>query len=111
MCCTTKAEAVALHVLLGGDSDDSSRRSMNKLRQSCASYAVQGFWTVFNGYGLRDSKWSPFMKESWDKNLGISADLIVAQAVHHYIFLKILTEMPLCSIEVLWMTKMLLIPV
>ncbi|KAH0921544.1 hypothetical protein HID58_021562 [Brassica napus] len=25
MCCTTKAEAVALHVLLGGDSDDSSR--------------------------------------------------------------------------------------
>ncbi|KAH0912147.1 hypothetical protein HID58_035468 [Brassica napus] len=87
------------------------RRSMNKLRQSCASYAVQGFWTVFNGYGLRDSKWSPFMKESWDKNLGISADLIVAQAVHHYIFLKILTEMPLCSIEVLWMTKMLLIPV
>ncbi|KAJ4895087.1 Uncharacterized protein Rs2_21881 [Raphanus sativus] len=53
--------------------------------QSCASYAVQGIGTVFNGYGLRDSKWSPFMKESWDNNLGISADLIAAQAVHHYI--------------------------
>ncbi|CAF2135816.1 unnamed protein product [Brassica napus] len=55
------------------------------------SYTVQGLWTVLNGYGLRDSKWSPFMKESWDNNLGISADLIVAQAVHHYIFLKIRT--------------------
>lgn len=40
---------------------------------------------MFNGYGLGDSKWSPFMKESWDNNLGISADLIAAQAVHHYI--------------------------
>ncbi|KAG2240836.1 hypothetical protein Bca52824_097055 [Brassica carinata] len=80
------AEAVALHVLLGEDSDDSSRvmlgqekgcfkmdlfRGENYVpRQSCASYAVQGI-----------GNWSPFMRESWDSNMGVSADLIAAQAV------------------------------
>ncbi|KAL0727028.1 hypothetical protein Bca4012_023121 [Brassica carinata] len=92
------AEAVALHVLLGEDSDDSSRVMLGQEerfnmdlfrgektnyvpRQSCASYAVQGIGFVPNGYGLGDSNWSPFMSESWDNNLGISADLIAAQAV------------------------------
>ncbi|CAN6922384.1 unnamed protein product, partial [Brassica oleracea] len=91
------AEAVALHVLLGEDSDDSSRvmlgqekgcfkmdlfRGENYVpRQSCASYAVQGIGFVSNGYGLGESNWSPFMRESWDSNMGVSADLIAAQAV------------------------------
>lgn len=95
------AEAAALHVLLGEDSDDSSSRVMlgqekacfkmdHLFRgenyvplQSCASYAVQGIGFVSNGYGLGDSSsWSPFMRESWDSNMGISADdLIAAQAV------------------------------
>ncbi|CAN7109814.1 unnamed protein product, partial [Brassica rapa subsp. narinosa] len=93
------AEAVALHVLLGEDSDDSSRvmlgqekgcfkmdlftgeRTNYVPRQSCASYAVQGIGFVSNGYGLGDSNWSPFMRESWDSNMGVSADLIAAQAV------------------------------
>ncbi|CAH8337143.1 unnamed protein product [Eruca vesicaria subsp. sativa] len=92
------AEAVALHVLLGEDSDDSSPvmrgqekgfkmdlfRGENYVpRQSCASYSVQGIGFVSNGYGLGDSNWSPFMRESCDNNnnMGISADLIAAQAV------------------------------
>ena len=93
------AEAVALHVLLGEDSDDSSRVMLGQAkgcfkmdlftgertnyvpRQSCASYAVQGIGFVSNGYGLGDSNWSPFMRESWDSNMGASADLIAAQAV------------------------------
>ncbi|KAF8114038.1 hypothetical protein N665_0043s0106 [Sinapis alba] len=93
------AEAVALHVLLGEDSDDSSRVMLGQEkgfkmdlfrgdktnyvpRQSCASYAVQGIGFVPNGgYGLGESNWSPFMRESWDNNMGISADLIAAQAV------------------------------
>lgn len=94
------AEAVALHVLLGEDSDDSSRvkigqgkgfkmdlfrdeRSNLVPRQSCASYAVQGIGFVSNGYGygLEDSHWSPFTRDAWDNNMGISADLIAAQAV------------------------------
>ncbi|VVA92653.1 unnamed protein product [Arabis nemorensis] len=97
------AEAVALHVLLGEDSDDSSRvvilgeekglkmdlfrgeRTNYAPRQSCASYAVQGIGFVSNGYGLGDSYWSipykPFARDAWDNNMGISADLIAAQAV------------------------------
>ncbi|KAG7621791.1 hypothetical protein ISN44_As04g026500 [Arabidopsis suecica] len=96
------AEAVALHVLLGEDSDDSSRvkfgeetgfgmdlfrdeRTNYVPRQSCASYAVQGIGFVSNGYGLGDSNWSvsykPFMKDVGDNNMVISADLIAAQAV------------------------------
>ncbi|XP_010448392.1 PREDICTED: uncharacterized protein LOC104730855 [Camelina sativa] len=97
------AEAVALHVLLGEeDSDDSSPRvnigcqgkgfkmdlfrdekSSLLPRQSCASYAVQGigFMSSGYGYGLGDSHWSPFTRDSWDNNMGISADLIAAQAV------------------------------
>ncbi|CAH8275366.1 unnamed protein product [Arabidopsis lyrata] len=96
------AEAVALHVLLGEDSDDSSRAMLGEEkgftmdlfrdertnyvpRQSCASYAVQGIGFVSNGYGLGDSNWSvsykPFMKDVWDSNMVISADLIAAQAV------------------------------
>ncbi|AEE85091.1 unnamed protein product [Arabidopsis thaliana] len=93
------AEAVALHVLLGEDSDDSSRvkfgeekgftmdlfrdeRTNYVPRQSCASYAVQGIGFVSNGYGLGDSNWSPFTRRgAWDNNMGISADLIAAQAV------------------------------
>ncbi|KAJ4873033.1 Uncharacterized protein Rs2_45303 [Raphanus sativus] len=57
------AEAAALQVLLGEDSDedDSSR---------------------VNGCGLGDSNWSPFASDAWDDdNMGISADLITAQAV------------------------------
>ncbi|ESQ54736.1 hypothetical protein EUTSA_v10027473mg [Eutrema salsugineum] len=92
------AEAVALHVLLGEDSDDSSRVTLGdekgfKMdlfrddkasyvpRQSCASYAVQGIGFVSNGYGLGDRNWSPFRSDAWDNNMGISADLIAAQAV------------------------------
>ncbi|KAG7541487.1 hypothetical protein ISN45_Aa07g015780 [Arabidopsis thaliana x Arabidopsis arenosa] len=92
------AEAVALHVLLGEDSDDSSRVKLGEEkgftmdlfrdertnyvpRQSCASYAVQGIGFVSNGYGLGDSNWSPFTRNAWDNNMGISADLIAAQAV------------------------------
>ncbi|KAL1202885.1 hypothetical protein V5N11_015140 [Cardamine amara subsp. amara] len=93
------AEAVALHVLLGEDSDDSSRvmfgeekgftmdlfrdeRSSYVPRQSCASYAVQGIGFVSSGYGLGDSSnWSPFARDAWDNNMGISADLIAAEAV------------------------------
>ncbi|CAA7033594.1 unnamed protein product [Microthlaspi erraticum] len=98
------AEAVALHVLLGEDSDDSSRvmlgqengftmdlfrgeRASYVPRQSCGSYAVQGNGFVPNGYELGDSYWSvplpynPFMKGAWDNNMRISADLIAAQAV------------------------------
>ncbi|XP_010448387.1 PREDICTED: uncharacterized protein LOC104730852 [Camelina sativa] len=92
------AEAVALHVLLGEDSDESSPRVMLSEekgftmdlcrdertsyapRQRCASYAVQGI-----GFGLGDSNWSisykPFVKDVWDNNMGTSADLIAAQAV------------------------------
>ncbi|KAG2319268.1 hypothetical protein Bca52824_012481 [Brassica carinata] len=47
-------------------------------RQSCA---VQGIGFVSNGHGLGDSNWSPFTRESWDNNMGISGDLIAAQAV------------------------------
>ncbi|CAL9226833.1 unnamed protein product [Arabidopsis halleri] len=96
------AEAVALHVLLGEDSDDSSQGKLGdekcfKMdlfkdektnyvpRQSCASYAVQGIGFVSNGYGRGNSNWSvsykPFMKDVWDSNMVISADLIAAQAV------------------------------
>ncbi|CAH2077953.1 unnamed protein product [Thlaspi arvense] len=96
------AEAVALHVLLGEDSDDSSRimfggekglkmdlfrgeRTNYVPRQSCASYAVQGIGFESNGYGLGDSSWSvpykPFMRGAWDNKMGISADLIASQAV------------------------------
>ncbi|XP_010433601.1 PREDICTED: uncharacterized protein LOC104717690 [Camelina sativa] len=96
------AEAVALHVLLGEeDSDDSSPVNIGRQgkgfkmdlfrddrsnllpRQSCASYAVQGigFMSSGYGYGLGDSHWSPFTRDSWDNNMGISADLIAAQAV------------------------------
>ncbi|XP_010438842.1 PREDICTED: uncharacterized protein LOC104722395 [Camelina sativa] len=99
------AEAVALHVLLGEeDSDDSSPRVMLSEekgftvdlfrdertsfapRQRCASYVViGGIVFVSNGYGLGDSNWSvsykPFVKDVWDNNMGISADLIAAQAV------------------------------
>ncbi|CAN8273902.1 unnamed protein product [Cochlearia groenlandica] len=100
------AEAVALHVLLGEDSDDSSRvmlgdekgfnmdlfrgeRANNSYvpRQSCASFAVQRIGFVSsNCYGLGDSNWSaPFTWDAWDHNNnnkgGISADLIAAQAV------------------------------
>ncbi|XP_010433599.1 PREDICTED: uncharacterized protein LOC104717688 [Camelina sativa] len=99
------AEAVALHVLLGEeDSDDSSPRVMLSEekdftvdlfrdertsfapRQRCASYVIKG-GVVFlsNGYGLGESNWSvsckPFVKDVWDNNMGISADLIAAQAV------------------------------
>ncbi|EOA15686.1 hypothetical protein CARUB_v10006395mg [Capsella rubella] len=96
-----------LHVLLGEDSDDSSPRAMLSKdkgfkmdlfrdewtsyappHQRCASYAVQGIGFVSNGYGLGDSNWSvsnvsykPFMKDVCDNNMGISADLIAAQAV------------------------------
>jgi len=87
------AEAVALHVLLGEDSDDSSRVMLGQEkgftmdlfrgdrrnyvpRQSCGSYAVQGI-----GYGLGERSWSPFLRDAWDSNMGISADLIAAQAV------------------------------
>jgi len=97
------AEAAALHVLLGEDSDDAlmlGEVNCNKIdlfrgertnyvpRQSCASYAVQGgigFQT--NGYGRGDSNWSvpynPSMRGAWDNNnnMGISADLIAAQVV------------------------------
>ncbi|CAE6176937.1 unnamed protein product [Arabidopsis arenosa] len=96
------AEAVALHVLLGEDSDDASQgklgdekcftmdlfrdeRTNYVPRQSCASYAVQGIGFVSNGYGLGNSNWSvsykPFMKDVWDSSMVISADLIAAQAV------------------------------
>ncbi|CAH2077956.1 unnamed protein product [Thlaspi arvense] len=92
------AEAVALHVLLGEDSDDSSRimfggekglkmdlfrgeRTNYVPRQSCASYAVQGIGFESNGYGLGDSSWSPFRRDAWDNSMGITADLIAAQAV------------------------------
>ncbi|ESQ54734.1 hypothetical protein EUTSA_v10026278mg [Eutrema salsugineum] len=93
------AEAVALHVLLGEDSDDSSRvmlgdekgfkmdlfrdeKASYVTRQSCASYAVQGIGVESNGYELWDSNWSvPFMRGAWDNNMEISADLIASQAV------------------------------
>ncbi|KAF3528657.1 hypothetical protein DY000_02038342 [Brassica cretica] len=96
------AEAAALHVLLGEDSDDAlmlGEVNCNKIdpfrgertnyvpRQSCASYAVQGgigFQT--NVYGRGDSNWSvpynPSMRGTWENNnMGISADLIAAQVV------------------------------
>lgn len=46
------------------------------------SYAVQGIGFVSKGCGLGDSNWSPFASDAWDDdNMGISADLITAQAV------------------------------
>uniref|UniRef100_A0A1J3HLD0 Uncharacterized protein n=1 Tax=Noccaea caerulescens TaxID=107243 RepID=A0A1J3HLD0_NOCCA len=92
------AEAVALHVLLGEDSDDSSRVMLGQEkgftvdlfrgdrrnyvpRQSCGSYAVQGIGFASDCYGLGDRSWSPFSRNAWDNNMGISADLIAAQAV------------------------------
>ncbi|WZY85647.1 uncharacterized protein LOC106440858 [Brassica napus] len=82
------AEAVALHVLLGEDSDDDSSPvmfgeekgfKMDMFRGE--SYAVQGIGFVSNGCGLGDSNWSPFASDVWDDNMGVSADLIAAQAV------------------------------
>ncbi|KAL0738981.1 hypothetical protein Bca4012_015191 [Brassica carinata] len=89
------AEAVALHVLLGEDSDDDDssrimlgedekgfemdmfrgeRRTSYLPRNSWASYAV-----VSNGYELGDSDWWQLTS---DDNMGIlSADLIAAQGV------------------------------
>lgn len=93
------AEAAALHVLLGEDSDESSRvmlgqekgftmdlftgdRTSYVPRQSCGSYAVQGNGFVSNCHGLGDSYWSvPFMRGAWDNSMRISAGLIAAQAV------------------------------
>ncbi|VVB15633.1 unnamed protein product [Arabis nemorensis] len=96
------AEAVALHVLLGEDCDDSYRNMLNQERgfkpwdytakfnqftggrnrffphQRCSSYAV-------HSNGPKDGNWSvsyePFAR-GWDNNnMGISADMIAAQAV------------------------------
>ncbi|KAL1202887.1 hypothetical protein V5N11_015142 [Cardamine amara subsp. amara] len=92
------AEAVALHVLLGEDSDDTPRvmlgeekgfkidlftceRTNYVPRETCATYTVEGIGC----YGLGDSNWSvsykPFMRDVWDNDMGISADLMAAQAV------------------------------
>ncbi|KAJ4913171.1 Uncharacterized protein Rs2_07792 [Raphanus sativus] len=96
------AEAAALHVLLGEDSDDNFMLGEGKCykidlfrgertnyvpRQSCASYAVQGIGFDSNVYERGDSNWSvppykPFMRGAWDiNNMGVSVDLIAAQAV------------------------------
>lgn len=86
------AEAVALHVLLGEDCDDSSQvmlgeeeglkmdlfrgdRTNSVTRQSCASYAVHGIGFLSNGNGLGH------MRDVWDNSMGISADLVAAEAV------------------------------
>lgn len=100
------AEAVALHVLLGEDCDDSYRNTLNQEtgfkpwdyttkinlfsgginrffpHQRCSSYAVH------DNNRTRDSNWSsvsyePFAR-GWDNNnnnMGISADLFDTQAV------------------------------
>ncbi|CAA0409358.1 unnamed protein product [Arabidopsis thaliana] len=100
------AEAVALHVLLGEDCDDSYRNTLNQEtgfkpwdyttkinlfsgginrffpHQRCSSYAVH------DNNRTRDSNWSsvsyePFAR-GWDNNnnnMGISADLFATQAV------------------------------
>ncbi|KAG2263179.1 uncharacterized protein BNAA04G06500D [Brassica napus] len=83
------AEAVALHVLLGEDSDgdDSSRVMLGEEKGfkmdmfRGESYAVQGIGFVSNGCGLGDGNWSPFASDVWDDNMGMSTDLIAAQAV------------------------------
>ncbi|KAJ0263277.1 hypothetical protein HA466_0036650 [Hirschfeldia incana] len=86
------AEAVALHVLMGEDSDEDDDSSRVMLGEDKGfemdmfrgeSYAVQGIGFVSNGCGLGDSNWSPFASDDvWDDdNMRISADLIAAQAV------------------------------
>ncbi|KAF8114035.1 hypothetical protein N665_0043s0103 [Sinapis alba] len=94
------AEAAALHVLLGEDSEDGFMLGEGKCyefdlftgerinyvpHKSCASYAVQGIGFDSNVYGRGDSNWSvpykPFLRGAWDNNMGVSADLIAAQAV------------------------------
>ncbi|CAH8337154.1 unnamed protein product [Eruca vesicaria subsp. sativa] len=94
------AEAAALHVLLGEDSDEDfvlgegncykidmfrSERTNYVPRQSCASYGVQGIGFDSNVYGRGDSNWSvpykPFLSGAWDNNMGVSVDLIAGQVV------------------------------
>ncbi|CAH8384449.1 unnamed protein product [Eruca vesicaria subsp. sativa] len=81
------AETVALHVLLGEDSDDddSSRVMLGGEKGfkidmfRGGSYAVQGIGFVSNGYGLGgDSNWWPLRSD----NMGIiSAELVATQVV------------------------------
>ncbi|KAL0727026.1 hypothetical protein Bca4012_023119 [Brassica carinata] len=96
------AEAAALHVLLGEDSEDDFMLGEGKCYkidlfrgertnygplQTCASYAVQGIGFQSNVYGRGDSNWSvpykPLLRGAfWDNNnMGVSMDLIAAQAV------------------------------
>ncbi|XP_010521363.1 PREDICTED: inner centromere protein B-like [Tarenaya hassleriana] len=113
------AEAVALQVLIGEDSDDPCQIMINEERgfnpwgyaanvdlymggrraesiphQTCGNYAIQGIGFLSNAYGIGNSSWSlphePFRRREeyelycdeggWD-HMGISADLIAAQAV------------------------------
>ncbi|KAF3490119.1 hypothetical protein F2Q69_00057379 [Brassica cretica] len=64
------AEAVALHVLLGEASEDDSSPVMLGGEESFEMDMFRG-----------DSNWSPFAIDVWDDNMGLSADLIAAQAV------------------------------
>lgn len=90
------AEAVALHVLLGEDSDDSCRIMLNEGKgfnpwdyagnvdlfmngrgdifphQACGNCAVQGIGFLSNAYGLGNSNWSlpyePFRRDGYEPN-------------------------------------------
>ncbi|KAG2321749.1 hypothetical protein Bca4012_057663 [Brassica carinata] len=107
---TAIAETVTLHVPLGRDSDDSSRVmfceekgfNMDLFRVQRTNLANVALAKRFKEFVL---KWSPFMREFWDNNMGIPADMIAGKAVHHYIYLKILTEVPFGSMEVPRMTN------